>query len=332
MNRLRILLSVVTVVSLTLVTNVCAQPRFEIPLTVSDGAITQTVYFGILPQADPCINSQDSINGHIELFLPGPPPPSGSVEARFVWPRSGSGNVCFDQGSQCDYRPFSAYTQRDTFRVNIFPGVTAPPVSISWPAGLSSYFSGLTLKDVATNGGTHNVNMLSSTSVVVNLNPADIKIYASGPHNPHDTMAVNVQITMGWNLVSNPVITANDSIPFLFPACIGCPLSPPFPPYFNCRLPHGKGAWIKCPAGGVVTITGMSITADTIAVSRGWNLIGSISYPVATSSITSIPPGIIVSGFFGYVMGYMAAYTIQPGRGYWVKANQAGRIVISSDF
>ena len=42
------------------------------------------------------------------------------------------------------------------------------------------------------------------------------------------------------------------------------------------------------------------------------------------------PPGIVASQFFGFAKGYAAADTILPGRGYWVKLNQEGRLVFSS--
>ncbi len=44
---------------------------------------------------------------------------------------------------------------------------------------------------------------------------------------------------------------------------------------------------------------------DTIEVSSGWNMIGAISTR-ALNEFRSIPPGIIVSSFYGY----------QPGMGY----------------
>lgn len=152
---------------------------------------------------------------------------------------------------------------------------------------------------------------------------------------PPDTITVTIQLAPGWNMVSNPVITANDSIPVLFPMCVGCGVWLPPPWYYDdCRLPHGRGRWLKGPNGGTVSVTGVSITADTIPVATNWNIIGSLSYPVATSSVTSIPPNIIASRFFGYStgIGYTRVDTLRPGSSYWVKVNQAGGIVLSTSF
>ena len=150
---------------------------------------------------------------------------------------------------------------------------------------------------------------------------------------PDDSITIIVQLTPGWNMVSNPVITVNDSVPVLFPTCLGCGWW--IPPWTdNCRLSHGTGRWLKCPAGGTVSISGMSISVDSIPVAAAWNIIGSLSDPVATSSVYSIPPNIITSPFFGFSLGsgYTRVDTLRPGSAYWVKLNQAGRIVLSSGF
>ena len=84
-------------------------------------------------------------------------------------------------------------------------------------------------------------------------------------------------------------------------------------------------------------MTGTTVSAETIDVATGWNLVGSISSPVPTSSITSIPPGIISGGtfsgggtFFGFSGGYNIAPTDIPFRGYWVRCNSPGKIILSS--
>ena len=64
---------------------------------------------------------------------------------------------------------------------------------------------------------------------------------------------------------------------------------------------------------------------------QGWNLIGTISFPVAASSVTTIPADIMASRFFGFSSGYVPVDTLQPGFGYWIKVNQPGLLVIASD-
>ena len=79
-----------------------------------------------------------------------------------------------------------------------------------------------------------------------------------------------------------------------------------------------------------MTLYGYSIESDTINVNRGWNMIGSISSPVAVSSITSNPPGMVASNFFGYSGGYSLASSIVPGSAYWVKVNQSGELILAN--
>jgi hypothetical protein len=78
------------------------------------------------------------------------------------------------------------------------------------------------------------------------------------------------------------------------------------------------------------TLTGLLLTNDTINVATGWNMIGSISQPIAVSSVSSVPGGITTSHFFGYQGSYSITDSIRPGKGYWVKVNQDGKLVLSS--
>jgi hypothetical protein len=312
-----------------------AQPRFEIPLTITDRADTLTLYFGILPDAHFCIDLADSINGHFE-FGPPPHPPSG-LEALFVSPRSGLNPACFDVGSPNDYRPFTSYVQKDTLRVNIWRWpFHSDSIVISWPSGLGAYFRKLTLKDVQSGGTLRTVNMAADTSVdFTDIGTPDFRIHASGPHNPNDTVSVQVQYRAGWNLVSNPfkIVIPGDSVKQLFPMSMNpYAFGYNFGYYFQSyRLVHGKGYWLKLPSETSVTFRGIGYTNDTISVQAGWNLIGTAFYPVPVDSVRTIPPGII-TWFFGFESGYARADTLWPGKGYCVRVSQPGLIVLPGGF
>ncbi len=64
---------------------------------------------------------------------------------------------------------------------------------------------------------------------------------------------------------------------------------------------------------------------DTIEVSSGWNMIGSI-LTSARNEITSEPAGIITSYFYEYKsgVGYQQVDTLKKGKGFWVKVSQSG--------
>ena len=57
-------------------------------------------------------------------------------------------------------------------------------------------------------------------------------------------------------------------------------------------------------------------------------MIGAISIPTPVQSLTVVPDSLILSNLFGYDGSYNIADTLSPGRGYWVKANQDGLIIL----
>ncbi len=152
-----------------------------------------------------------------------------------------------------------------------------------------------------------------------------------------DSIVVCAPRSYGWNMVSNPVLRApgTDSVwQVLCDARRWCfPFWPPGGGWAqSCIAQNGRGFWVKVlpPGSTACCIVGDAIAQDSIPVTNGWNLIGTISYPVAASSVYSIPSNIIVSGFFGFSSGYVRVDTLRPGLAYWVKSQQAGRLVLSS--
>ncbi len=68
---------------------------------------------------------------------------------------------------------------------------------------------------------------------------------------------------------------------------------------------------------------------DTIKVRSGWNMIGALSTKALTQ-ISTDPPGIIISYYFGYSpSGYILMDTLNKGEGYWVRASQAGLLFVN---
>jgi hypothetical protein len=93
---------------------------------------------------------------------------------------------------------------------------------------------------------------------------------------------------------------------------------------------EGSGYWQKLNTP-TLRFVGYSITDDTFQVKIGWNMIGSISSPVAVNDIQSIPGGVTISNVFGYNgINYFVADTIYPGRGYWVKVSGDASLILSA--
>jgi len=138
------------------------------------------------------------------------------------------------------------------------------------------------------------------------------------------------QISTGWNMLSLPKKIENHSRLNIYPNS----LSKVFI-YRNGYLPLDTipekiGYWIKNNVDENLIIQGVPILSDTINVSIGWNMISSISEQISTNQITSDPPGIVTSQFFIYEADYVSSDSIKPGKSYWVKVNQNGKLILSS--
>ncbi len=133
----------------------------------------------------------------------------------------------------------------------------------------------------------------------------------------------------GWNMVSVPLIVSDYCRTALYPDAISRVFSYDGS-YRPCdTLENGPGYWVKLPQACFLQHEGSIIYEDSIPVTTGWNMIGSVSMPVPVGSITSEPAGIRTSQFFGYTGRYVPTDTIWPRYGYWVKVNQAGTIILA---
>ncbi len=201
--------------------------------------------------------------------------------------------------------------------------------------------SGLVLR--STNGGANWITEFPKTGYdLFGLKViSDSKAWICGDNGTilsHDTLfslsPISVYFTNGWNLISNPILRSSgtDSAKLLFPGLLDDYVYDYTSTGYSVQqvLVNGKGYWGKFGSDGSNTISGTYISADTIEITEGWNLIGSISYYVSTASITTIPAGIISSLWWGYSDGYREAYHIEPGKAYWIKSNTTGQILMLS--
>ncbi len=147
------------------------------------------------------------------------------------------------------------------------------------------------------------------------------------------TVNINVSLALGWNMISNPVTVTNDSVRVLYPSSSFdyAFFFQPGTGYVQDRtMENGTGYWEKFPAAIGQTVSGVQLTRDTATVLAGWNMVGSISNPVDTNTIVSIPPGLRSSNWFGYAAGYSPVTQLTPGMAYWVKANAAGQFILAN--
>jgi predicted esterase len=144
-------------------------------------------------------------------------------------------------------------------------------------------------------------------------------------------LSTRITFQQKWNLVSLPVIPSTDSLPLRSSGAQSNPFSYSLLiGYLECpTIKVGKGYWIKFSDSASIELSGYARYADSVDLDEGWNLIGSLSIPIAARNIVSGSDGLAISNLFGYTNNYYIADTMFPGKGYWVKANKRGRILLS---
>lgn len=140
------------------------------------------------------------------------------------------------------------------------------------------------------------------------------------------TIQIPVSLMDGWNLLSVPLHAQDMTGTSLFPTTQSQFFS--YDDSYNSVsvLENGHGYWAKFNGNQTATITGSVLYNNEIEVSSGWNLIGPFAFEISVNNITTTPPGIIASPFYGYNSGYEIADTLKPGYGYWIKTNFNGII------
>jgi hypothetical protein len=68
-------------------------------------------------------------------------------------------------------------------------------------------------------------------------------------------------------------------------------------------------------------VFGRPISTLGITVGKGWNMIGTITSPVSTTTVDTAANTQVVSRYFDYSGGYHPQTTLTPGKGYWVKTS-----------
>ncbi len=174
-----------------------------------------------------------------------------------------------------------------------------------------------TVPDVATTEGKIRISEASSGQ------PVDVS-------NGVFTIVHDPDVFAGWNMLSIHLLVLDSRKTTLFPNASSSAFS-----YNGTYIPSdtlepGMGYWLKFDAAQNVTYTGDSILTDTIPVLTGWNMIGSLSKPITVTAVTSSPPGIITSSFFGFNSSYAVADSLMPRQGYWIRVSADGQLILKS--
>jgi len=131
-------------------------------------------------------------------------------------------------------------------------------------------------------------------------------------------------------MVSVPNTVSSYDVKTLFPSALTHAFSFEGGYVVKETLVNGAGYWVKLAAVETLSLAGGQRLSDTIDVVAGWNMIGSISVPIQTTSLVEIPSGITGSPLFAFEGSYVRADILAPGYGYWIKANAPGKLVLSA--
>ena len=156
-------------------------------------------------------------------------------------------------------------------------------------------------------------------------------------HMRHKALVPNITINStvgsGWNLISIPLGEYQLFKSQVYPSATSGPYSYDDGYIFTDPISVNRGYWIQFPAAQNINYTGARADSMKTVVKTGWNIIGSISSTVLTSSVVTDPTGIVNSAFFKYVSGggYKSVGTIEPGQGIWVSVSQNGHITLEQN-
>jgi hypothetical protein len=141
----------------------------------------------------------------------------------------------------------------------------------------------------------------------------------------------SLSVDQSWNLVSLPLKLIDSLKTVIFPAANSSAFSYDGTYDAQAILRRGIGYWLKFPTSRVISLPpGDIISAETLAVQAGWNLIGGVTQPVSAGSIIQIPANNILGPLYTYHHGYVLADSVMPGTGYWVNAGSSGQLIIGA--
>jgi hypothetical protein len=138
-----------------------------------------------------------------------------------------------------------------------------------------------------------------------------------------------------WNIVSLPVDPFTNLSASLYPTTVGKPFAYDGFGYIEKdELKIGEGYWMKFNGEQNIPIEGYIFKSNTseALLDPGWHLIGALSNSIPIEGVSTDPPDIINSFFFGYRGSYIFADSLHPGRGYWIQINQPGKITLTGTY
>ncbi len=140
----------------------------------------------------------------------------------------------------------------------------------------------------------------------------------------------SVSYNSGWNLLSVPISLSNMSFASIFPEATSNAYYYDNGYQIANSAELGKGYWLKFNQAINKNLMGNPQSSVTVNLKAGWNIVGPLHNNISVNSVTTNPPNIIQSYFYGYNNGYQTATTLEKGKAYWVKVSSNGTMTIPS--
>ncbi|TAK54354.1 MAG: hypothetical protein EPO24_13250, partial [Bacteroidetes bacterium] len=291
--------------SLETVINQACVIKFTVYMTGAVSAITSNPF--------PALNTVHIAGSALPLQWPG-----GG------WPHADSGRMIklYDDGTNGDITPSDNVYSRDI----LFPAYTPLQPQYKYGANYGD--------DVNNGGGNDNENTFGSNHNLdmTKFMAGGVVVDTFGIMGTSDYMTGSQEVTYGadWNLASVPYNVADFSKAGLYPTATSNAFF-----YDHGYVPKdpvktAAGFWVKFPSSTPITYSGGTMLSAAFTVAQGWNIVGSISSPALVSAISVDPPTMTLSQFFEYTTSYNPVTTLTPGKGFWVKASEAGTLTVTN--
>lgn len=280
---------------------------FTAVLSVSDtGRNSANLTFGTARQAT------SGFKEGMDVLAP-PSPPDGAFDAR----------IRIDDN---DYftKYLSSGNPTNVWEVHFKPEQPNTPIFLDWDPDKLNDRDAFFLSGHRKNEGEITVNMHEKSSFVVTDNLEKLYIIQNSP--------AQLSYKSGWNLVGLAADNERTGYNNIFRTALSGSLYTFEGEYKNKnRLEPGTGYWLNFYEADTINIKSTSLERLQIDLREGWNMISGLSVPMAISEFGD-PEGSILDGtLYGYETGsYLNADTLEPGRGYWLRAASASAVTLSS--
>ncbi len=177
-----------------------------------------------------------------------------------------------------------------------------------------------------SSGGTFTVRMIMWRKA--NTQATNCSVYINNVAFYGTTISTSeicstIPVATSWNMVALPILPTNPGASAIFPAATSQVFSFENGYVAQTVLATGKSYWVRYPSAENIQVCGASASGG-VALATGWNMIGVYNATVPVSSLTTTPAGILSSNFYGFNGGYAQPTNLEPGKGYWIRASQAG--------